>query len=217
MRRVRLLAAVRRAARGLRQQAARTRLADERARRPGALRQRVHERQRASRGVGVRARPQRTGEHRPARPGGPGRTDALRAAHGQPGVRALRRVRAAARGFAGGGTRLRRLPGRHHRRRRTWRYCRRSIARPHRHRAGQPPSRASRIRSRALSPPVSCSAAAKPAPELLVLAAETASAQGWRRPLLAWLGVAAQRAEQAGAAEEAQRLRRRMALAAGER
>ena len=54
-------------------------------------------------------------------------------------------------------------------------------------------------------------------PELLVLAAETASAQGWRRPLLAWLGVAAQRAEQAGAAEEAQRLRRRMALAAGER
>ena len=54
-------------------------------------------------------------------------------------------------------------------------------------------------------------------PELLMLAADTASAQGWRRPLLAWLGVAAQRAEQAGAAEEAQRLRRRMALAAGER
>jgi hypothetical protein len=54
-------------------------------------------------------------------------------------------------------------------------------------------------------------------PELLVLAYETASEQGWRRPLLAWLGVAAQRAEQAGALEEAQRLRRRMALAAGER
>lgn len=54
-------------------------------------------------------------------------------------------------------------------------------------------------------------------PDLLVLAADTASQQGWRRPLLAWLGVAAQRAEQAGAAEEAQRLRRRMALAAGER
>ena len=54
-------------------------------------------------------------------------------------------------------------------------------------------------------------------PELVVVAAETASAQGWRRPLLAWLGVAAQRAEQAGAVEEAQRLRRRMALAAGER
>ena len=39
----------------------------------------------------------------------------------------------------------------------------------------------------------------------------------WRRPLLAWLGVQAQRAEQAGATDEAQRLRRRMALAAGER
>lgn len=54
-------------------------------------------------------------------------------------------------------------------------------------------------------------------PDLLMLAAETASQQGWRRPLLAWLGVAARRAEQAGALEEAQRLRRRMALAAGER
>lgn len=54
-------------------------------------------------------------------------------------------------------------------------------------------------------------------PEVLELAVQTASAQGWRRPLLAWLGVQAQRAEQAGAIEEAQRLRRRMALAAGER
>jgi hypothetical protein len=54
-------------------------------------------------------------------------------------------------------------------------------------------------------------------PDLLMLAAETASVQGWRRPLLAWLGVAAQRAEQVGAIEEAQRLRRRIALAAGER
>ena len=54
-------------------------------------------------------------------------------------------------------------------------------------------------------------------PQVLVIAADTASAQGWRRPLLAWLGVQAQRAEQAGATDEAQRLRRRMALAAGER
>ena len=54
-------------------------------------------------------------------------------------------------------------------------------------------------------------------PEVLVLATDTASAQGWRRPLLAWLGVQAVRAERAGALEEAQRLRRRMALAAGER
>ncbi len=53
-------------------------------------------------------------------------------------------------------------------------------------------------------------------PEVLVLASDTASAQGWRRPLLAWLGVQAMRAEQAGAVDEAQRLRRRMALVAGQ-
>lgn len=54
-------------------------------------------------------------------------------------------------------------------------------------------------------------------PDALALASDTASAAGWRRPLLAWLGVQALRAEQAGAAQEAQRLRRRMALASGER
>ncbi|MHB1123091.1 MAG: hypothetical protein ACYC0T_10275 [Ramlibacter sp.] len=54
-------------------------------------------------------------------------------------------------------------------------------------------------------------------PAVLELASDTASAQGWRRPLLAWLGARALRAEQAGALEEAQQLRRRMALAAGER
>lgn len=54
-------------------------------------------------------------------------------------------------------------------------------------------------------------------PQVLQVAVDTASAQGWRRPLLAWLGAQALRAEQAGAAEEAQRLRRRMALVAGER
>jgi len=52
-------------------------------------------------------------------------------------------------------------------------------------------------------------------PEVQVLASDTASAQGWRRPLLAWLGVQAMRAEQAGAVDEAQRLRRRMALVTG--
>lgn len=54
-------------------------------------------------------------------------------------------------------------------------------------------------------------------PQVLATATETASKEGWRRALLAWLGVQAQRAEQAGATEEAQRIRRRMALAAGER
>jgi hypothetical protein len=54
-------------------------------------------------------------------------------------------------------------------------------------------------------------------PQVLQVAADTASEQGWRRAVLAWLGAQALRAEQAGAAEEAQRLRRRMAIAAGER
>lgn len=51
-------------------------------------------------------------------------------------------------------------------------------------------------------------------PEVMVLAADTASAQGWRRPLLAWLSAQALRAEQAGATDEAARIRRRMALVA---
>jgi hypothetical protein len=53
-------------------------------------------------------------------------------------------------------------------------------------------------------------------PAVLQLAVDTASAQGWRRPLLAWLGAQARRAELAGATQEAQRLRRRMALVLGE-
>ena len=47
-------------------------------------------------------------------------------------------------------------------------------------------------------------------PALLETAVATASDQGWRRPLLAWLGVQRLRAEQAGDAQEAERLRRRM-------
>ena len=49
-------------------------------------------------------------------------------------------------------------------------------------------------------------------PAVLSQAVETASAQGWRRPLLAWLGAQALRAEQAGDTLEAARLRRRMDL-----
>jgi hypothetical protein len=52
-------------------------------------------------------------------------------------------------------------------------------------------------------------------PSTITEAIATASAQGWRRPLLAWLGVQALRAEQAGDAVEAQRIRRRMALVEG--
>ena len=53
-------------------------------------------------------------------------------------------------------------------------------------------------------------------PQVLDLAVETASHQGWRRPLLAWLGVQLQRAERSGAKDEAERLRRRMAIVTGE-
>jgi hypothetical protein len=48
-------------------------------------------------------------------------------------------------------------------------------------------------------------------PPLFALAVETASAQGWSRPLLAWLSVQVQRAEAAGEATEVARLRRRIA------
>jgi hypothetical protein len=51
-------------------------------------------------------------------------------------------------------------------------------------------------------------------PQVLAVASDTASAQGWRRPLLAWLGVELRRAEAAGATQEVQRLRRRIELAA---
>ncbi|NML42998.1 hypothetical protein HHL11_04490 [Ramlibacter sp. G-1-2-2] len=54
-------------------------------------------------------------------------------------------------------------------------------------------------------------------PEVLQVASDTASEQGWRRAVLAWLGAQAMRAEQAGATEEAARLRRRMEIAAQER
>jgi hypothetical protein len=51
-------------------------------------------------------------------------------------------------------------------------------------------------------------------PEVLELATDTASQQGWRRAVLAWLGAQAMRAQQAGDIETAQRLRRAMDLAA---
>jgi len=49
-------------------------------------------------------------------------------------------------------------------------------------------------------------------PAEVALAVDTASAQGWRRPLLAWLGVQRQRALQAGEQAEADRLQRRIDL-----
>lgn len=55
----------------------------------------------------------------------------------------------------------------------------------------------------------------KTSPPVIAQAIDTASSQGWRRPLLAWLGLQAQRAEQGGDAEEAARLHRRIAIAQG--
>lgn len=52
-------------------------------------------------------------------------------------------------------------------------------------------------------------------PAVMNLAVETASAQGWRRPLLAWLGVLKQRADSAGDRVEAERIARRIALVTG--
>ncbi|MEZ5646471.1 MAG: hypothetical protein R3E94_19425 [Burkholderiaceae bacterium] len=49
-------------------------------------------------------------------------------------------------------------------------------------------------------------------PELLQLAVDTASAQGWSRPLLAWLGVQRERARTGGDAGQAERIQRRMDL-----
>jgi hypothetical protein len=49
-------------------------------------------------------------------------------------------------------------------------------------------------------------------PAAIALAVDTASAQGWRRPLLAWLGVQLALAEKSGDASGAEQLRRRIAL-----
>jgi hypothetical protein len=57
--------------------------------------------------------------------------------------------------------------------------------------------------------------AGKASPPMIDAATETASTQGWRRPLLAWLKVQAMRAEKAGDAAETQRLQRRIALVEG--
>lgn len=55
----------------------------------------------------------------------------------------------------------------------------------------------------------------KASPEAISAAIDIASAQGWRRPLLAWLGVQEKRAEAAGDRESLERIRRRIALVSG--
>ena len=52
-------------------------------------------------------------------------------------------------------------------------------------------------------------------PDAIAAVIQTASDQGWRRPLLAWLGVAARRAEQLDDKEEVLRIQRRIDLISG--
>ena len=54
--------------------------------------------------------------------------------------------------------------------------------------------------------------AGRASPAALQQAVDTASGQGWRRPLLAWLGVQLQLAEKGGDSAVAAQLRRRIAL-----
>jgi hypothetical protein len=49
-------------------------------------------------------------------------------------------------------------------------------------------------------------------PNVVTIATQTASDQGWRRPLLAWLNVAVRSAEQLGDKDEALRIQRRIDL-----
>jgi hypothetical protein len=53
------------------------------------------------------------------------------------------------------------------------------------------------------------------APQGMAAAVDIASGQGWRRPLLAWLGVQLKRAQDAGDSETAARLKRRIELVSG--
>jgi hypothetical protein len=55
----------------------------------------------------------------------------------------------------------------------------------------------------------------KAAPDIISAAIEISSSRGWRRPLLAWLGVQEKRAEAAGDGAAAERIRRRIELVSG--
>lgn len=54
--------------------------------------------------------------------------------------------------------------------------------------------------------------AGRASPALIQQAVDAAASQGWRRPLLAWLGVQASLAEKAGDSQQAARIRRRIEL-----
>ncbi|MGJ9416801.1 hypothetical protein ACHAC9_03395 [Massilia sp. CMS3.1] len=58
--------------------------------------------------------------------------------------------------------------------------------------------------------------AGRMSPGDMQVATEMASSQGWRRPLLMWLGVAQKRAEAGGDMVAVERIKRRIALASGQ-
>lgn len=84
--------------------------------------------------------------------------------------------------------------------------------------AGSPPAPASSVLGAVEDPLARLVAAgvllqsSRLTPADIMVATETASAQGWRRPLLAWLGLQLQRANAAGDREAAMRLQRRIDL-----
>lgn len=93
---------------------------------------------------------------------------------------------------------------------------------PHRSVAGARSDEAAADALRAIDDPLSRMIAAgvlfqtnRASPQTLQIAVDTASAQGWRRPLLAWLNVQLKRAESAGDAAQAERLRRRIDVVQG--
>jgi len=53
-------------------------------------------------------------------------------------------------------------------------------------------------------------------PAVVQMAVDAASAQGWRRPLLAWLGVQLKLAEKSGDSAQTARLRRQIDLTQGD-
>ncbi len=59
--------------------------------------------------------------------------------------------------------------------------------------------------------------AGRASPTTIALAVDTASAQGWRRPLLGWLNVQLALAEKAGDLGETARLRRRIGVVQGDK
>jgi hypothetical protein len=91
------------------------------------------------------------------------------------------------------------------------------LPQPHRRLASQPPT--PDVALAAIPDPFSRLIAAgvllrrsQATPGVIEQAVNTASSQGWRRPLLAWLDVQLQRAQSVGAVQESARIQRRIDL-----